>query len=48
MGQCLSAANAAVDVLAPQDGTQNVAATRNDYELVRPAASSACCFLAAC
>lgn len=34
MGQCLSAANAAVDVLVPQDGTQNVAATRNDYELV--------------
>ena len=34
MGQCLSAGNAALEVLVPQDGTQNVAATRNDYELV--------------
>lgn len=35
MGQCLSAGNAALEVLVPQDGTQNIIATRNDYELVR-------------
>lgn len=34
MGQCLSAANAVQTVLTTQDGTQGVALTRNDYELV--------------
>lgn len=40
MGQCLSAANAAVDVLVPQDGTQNVAATRYDEHKKARACSS--------
>jgi hypothetical protein len=34
MGQCISAINAVQTLTTPQNGTQSVAHTRNDYELV--------------